>query len=308
MKYCVKCGMENPDTGQFCMGCGERFAQDTAGISPSSSPASAPAYRPPRPSFTPDYQPVNENLTQLLSHPNYQRLVTGSLVFALGPVIAFGLGFIFAPEDILGTLLSVLIDLVCYGFFAYSVYSFSQLEPRSLNDQLSSVPLYFAIYAVIGLITSILFTLAPAITLDMSLNELRSVAIQFLVILIIQGVSGIFLLIGALKFTTWFKEFVFMVRAPPSAHTNRIKWFATCMLIGMGMLMVSYLMLITAIDTLSESTVDSAMTVIGLAALVLLAATVLQVAGGYKVYSFLNRIRNTMYTPPIQQEFQYKEV
>jgi hypothetical protein len=298
--------MENPDIGQFCMGCGERFIQDTAGIASPSHPASSPAYRPSSPSSTPDFQPAHVKYAQLISHPYYQRMVTGCLVFALGPVIAFGLGFIFDPEDILGTLLTVLIDFICYGFFIYGIYLFSQLEPRSLNDQISSVPLYFMVYAVGGLVTSILFSLVPAITLDMTLNELKSIAVQILGVLVLEGATGIFLLIGALKFTNWFKELVFMFQAPYNAHTNRIKWFAICMLIGMGMLMVSYLMLITAIDTLSEATVDTAMTVIGLAALVLLAAMILQVAGGYKVYSFLNNVRNARYAPPPQQEVHYK--
>ncbi|PWI49097.1 hypothetical protein CEE45_02840 [Candidatus Heimdallarchaeota archaeon B3_Heim] len=304
MKNCTKCGLENPDTGLFCMGCGEPFTQEKVRITSPSAPS--PVYQPISPSSTPAYQPARGNFPQLIFHANYQRLLTGSLFFALGTVFSFSVGIFIPPEDSLSAQIASLISLVCFAIFIYSIYSFSQLEPRSLNDKLSRVPLFFGIYMLADFISSIFFSLQPQ-TIDLSLPEGREFLFQASGIILIEVVSGIFLFIGALKFTSWFRDLVLMLNAPDKDSTNRIKWFATCTLIGKGLLLIFYIILITASSTQLDSTAENAITFFSLAAFILLAASVLQVAGGYKVYSVLNNIRRGKYNSAYQQRIPSKD-
>jgi hypothetical protein len=67
------------------------------------------------------------------------------------------------------------------------------------------------------------------------------------------------------------------------------------MLISRGILVVSFFLLLSGIDSLSISSMETAGIWAGVAALFALISVALQVAAGYKIYTVLNNIRNRRY-------------
>ncbi|UCE13269.1 MAG: hypothetical protein JSV04_13920 [Candidatus Heimdallarchaeota archaeon] len=315
MKICGMCGSENPIYSIFCTYCGNRFSPETVSDDRNVIDTPSPSYRQPslqtsiygQPQPLIHTQPVREQYGHIVNKAEYQNFINGNLALAIGPIISFGVGiFFFAEDNVFLSLLGLIIDFISYALFIYGIYSIRQLEPRSLNDQLKDVPTYMAIFAVLSLIAGILFEFTPSITTSSSIEEVRSMVIQGLIVTLILAVSAIALLIGANSFTKWFEEVVAMLGAPYNAHTNLIRWLAICLLIGTSLLTLSYLLLLIALTTSSESTVDLAMIAVELGTLILLAAVVLQITGGFKIYSVLKNIRIGKYDGTYYQHIMRK--
>ncbi len=316
MTYCTKCGAENPDQGIYCMECGERLVQVSGG---GTQPApishtyqqSYPPVAPDNGVSTPVIQPVREKYGHIIFHSSYNILVVGALVFGLSPLIGIGMNLLFmfvGFESEVYSLLASLIDPICFGIFIYGIYLISQAEPSSVNTQLRSVPLFLIIYVVGTFITGFVFEGIEATSMD-TLEELREVAMQGIIFVVTELGFSVLLVMSALKFSAWFEEFVTMLGAPYNGPTARFKWFSFLTLANWGILAITYLMLLTAIDTLSASTIDTAFLALGVAAIVIFAVMIMQILSGYKIYSTLNNIRqgkyDGTYQAQVKQKYQY---
>ena len=309
MKYCTNCGGENPDTSLFCMSCGTRFPKiiSESSFSPKLETPSPYTYSSPGTAYhdksREDLKPVRVKYASLLNHSSYDWLVTGSIFFALSPIIGMIVGLFFTEaDDIYGAILSNLVGLICFGLFIYGIYAIRQIEPKSINNQLTNVPAAFIIYLILNFFSSILFLNVPNIQPESSFDEVRNIVGQGMAIVVLMLISSIFLLYGSLKFTEWFEKFVTILRAPYNAHTNRLKWFGITSLLGTGLLVLAFLFLQSGMDSLSVSSVETAQAFVALATLILLANVVLQVAAGYKIYSVLKNIRKGKYDGIYQQK------
>jgi hypothetical protein len=313
MKYCPKCGSENPDSGLFCMGCGERFPKEapssTVQTPTSTSSSYQPTYTPGIPEREPTQviQHVREKYGNLIFSSNYNALAIGALVFGLTPLISIGvnllLGLFVQDSDSLSILLS-LFGSLCFGFFIYGIYAISQ-ESLPMNEQLKSIPLFLTIYVIGTIITGLLFD-NFVITETMSLEQVRDVVQQGMGVIIINVLISLFLLLGAIKFTSWFEEFVTMLGAPYNGPTNRFRWFGILTLVYWVLLAITFFMLLSAIENLSYDSINNASMFLTAAAFVILTTVILQIIGGYKIYSVLNNIRQGKYDGTYQQNVMTK--
>ena len=315
MKYCPKCGSKNPSDGAYCMSCGQQFLQEILirETKDESTPSeSFPQIGNPPPPYSQPLvyvQPIREKYGNLIDHSSYQHFINGSLALTLGPIISVAIGLflgIFTSDESILSFLGNLVDPIAYLIFIFGIYSIAQLEPRSLNDQLKNVSVYLTLFAILNYFSGLLFGMVPTIAPDVSIEELRTIVVQGLVITLVQTGSAVVFVIGANSFTKWFEQLVMLLEAPPNAPTNRIRWLAICQVIGSASMTMAFLMLINALDNLSISTVESATLVIGVGAIFTLAAIVLQVAGGYKIYSVLNNIRKGKYDGTYQRQIMEK--
>jgi hypothetical protein len=302
LKKCTNCGVENPEASLFCMSCGVQFPKIVPEPSTQPSTYSSSPYGNSSPSTayygkpTSEIRPGIEQFSNLLNHPGYNRLITGSILFAVSPLILIGLGLIFPEsEGIMLSLIVNIVELISFGFFIYGIYSVAQLEPRDISNQLKNVPILFIVYLGLTSLTTVAFEIIPTITENSSLVELRNFVIQSTVIFVLQMVAVFFLLYGSIKFTNWFEKFVTMLRAPFYAQTRRLIYYSITMLISRGILVVSFFLLLSGIDSLSISSMETAGIWAGVAALFALISVALQVAAGYKIYTVLNNIRNRRY-------------
>lgn len=308
--------MENPANGLFCMGCGTRFDQETTGATSQVPTPFSSSYQQP---YTPssagrgvqpvqDVPPVREKYGDIIFSSSYNYLVIGALIFGLAPLISIGISMflgVLTQESEALTFLTSLVDPICFGIFIYGIYSISQSNPSSVNAQLQSVPIYLAVYVIGSFFANFLFNdflIAETSTLE----EVRSMVLQGIGIVVIDFILSIFLLLGALKFTSWFEDFVLMLGGPYNAPTGRFKWFGILMVVSWGLLLLSFFTLLSAVDTLSYETVDTSMLFLSIAAFVIFAALILQIASGYKIYSTLNNIRQGKYDGTYQAQVTQK--
>ena len=300
MKYCSKCGAENPSLGIFCSECGEKLIQE-----PVSGTQSTPTFNRGESAST--IQPVREKYGQIIFHSSYNTLLIGALLFGLSPLIGIGVilisSLINPVENELISILGSLINPICFAIFIYGIYSVSKIEPFTLNDQLRSVSLFLALHVVAGFVTEFFLEDFGVGSME-TLEQARDVALQGTIIVLIQLGISILLVLGAIKFTTWFEEFVTVLGAPYNAPTGRFKWFAFFTVGYWGLLAVSYLMLLRSFDSLSYSTVNNAFTILGIATILALVAFILQILSGYKIYSVLNNIRKGKYDGTYQAQIQ----
>ncbi|MFX0171584.1 MAG: hypothetical protein ACFE9L_06670 [Candidatus Hodarchaeota archaeon] len=308
MKYCIQCGSRNPIDAVYCMNCRYEFPKETLEADtrrdyPSqTSQLTNPPISPYGQPLT-YVQPVHAKYGNIIDHSKYQHFINGSLALTIGPVISFFLGIIFyTDESGLITFLSSLIDFSCFALFTFGIYSIAQLEPRTLNDQLRNVPKYLALFTVLNFISGFLFNIMPTITTDMSIEEASSIVFQGMTITLMLTGSAFVFLIGANTFTKWFEQFVVVLGAPYNAPTIRIKWLAVCHLIGSALLTLAFLMILIALESLSVSMFGTITIVITLGTIILLAAVLLQIFGGYKIYSVLTNIRKGKYDGTYQQQ------
>ncbi len=300
------------------MGCGERFPQETISRTqpaPSSSSASHPI------TFTPSstergpplvIQTAREKYSHIIYDSNYNILVIGALAFALSPLIGIGVSFLFmflSSQESEGFLFIVsLIDPICFGIFIYGIYSISRSEPFTVNAQLRYVPVFLSVYVLTLFLTGLLLEGFEATTME-TIDEVRDMALQGITYVFVEIIIAIFLVLGALKFTPWFEEFVTMLGAPYNAPTSRFRWFAFATLGYWGLLLLSLLLLLSAIDNLSISTINNASLVLSISTIVIFASSILQILSGYKIYSVLNNIRqgkfDGTYQDQIKQKYQY---
>jgi hypothetical protein len=312
MKYCIKCGTRNPIEAAYCMNCRYQFPEDTlendirrdypSQTSQLTSPPIAPYGQP-----LTYVQPVRAKYGNIIDHSNYQHFINGSLALMVGPIISFILGIIFfTDESGLITFLGSLIQVCSYALFTFGIYTIAQLEPRTLNNQLRNVPQYLALFTILNLVSSLMVNMIPEITPDISITEASSIAFYGMIISLIPTGSACIFLIGANIFTKWFEQFVIVLGAPYNAPTNRIRWFAICQLIGSAITTLTFLMLQSGLNTRSVAMIETAIVVLALGALFLFAAALLQIFGGYKIYSVLTNIRKGKYDGTYQQQVSAK--
>jgi hypothetical protein len=258
----------------------------------------------------PQVLPVREEFGHIVLDTRYYRFVISSLLFALSPILTF-LGNIFlqfmnpqGSDNLIFT--TALLDLVFFGIFIYGIHSISQLEPSSLSSQLKEVPVFFSVYAIVNFLLTVLFESMREITSSITLDELRNIVLQGIGISFVYVIVAVLLLLGALKITNWFEELVILLRAPYNAPTSRLKWYAVSMLIYRGFLLLAFILLLSAIDNVSISTVNNVNLLLSLATITAFVALILQVISGYKMYSVLNNIRQGKYDGSYQQQILTK--
>ncbi|MFW9778216.1 MAG: hypothetical protein ACFFE8_05115 [Candidatus Heimdallarchaeota archaeon] len=308
MKYCPTCGVENFEGSAYCGNCGHKFPVEPQESSPQPI-QTPPQFFPPvdssrisygRPS--PYIRPPRIHYMNLIIHRNYQYLINGSAAFAFGPIISLVLGIILVGvESSLSTFMNQLVDLGALTLFAFGIYSISQLEPGSLNRKVRFVPLLFILYAVIEFIGTVMTESVLTIPDGVSLEGLRTFIYQGLLISVIMTGSAFIFLIGAHSFTQWFEELIIFLGAPHNATTSRIRWCALCEVMGSLLLVATYVMFLSGLETLSLSAIQNGQTVLVLATLIFFVAIILQVAGGYKVFTELNNIKMGKYDGTYQQ-------
>ncbi|MFW9856553.1 MAG: hypothetical protein ACFFFG_15990 [Candidatus Thorarchaeota archaeon] len=308
MKFCPACGMENFEGSVYCGNCGHKFPGEQQESSPqpiqtpSQSFLSVDSSRISYARPSPYIRPPRIQYMNLITHRNYQNLINGSTAFALGPIISLVLGIILVgDESSLSTFVNQLVDLSALALFAFGIYSISQLEPVSLNRQVKYVPLLIILHAGIGFIGAVMTESILTIPEDVSLEGLRSFIYQGILISILMTGSAFIFLIGAHSFTQWFEEFITFLGAPHNATTSRIRWCAICEVMGSLLLVATYVMFLSGLETLSLSTIQNGQTVLVLATLIFFAAIILQVAGGYKVFTQLNNIKMGKYDGTYQE-------
>ncbi len=313
MKYCAKCGTENPESGLFCMSCGERFPKEAAGDSSQTLPSPSPSYGEknqrivksiaPGVQHVQEVQPVREKFGNLIFSSNYNSLTIGALVFGLTPLLSIGITLILdisvQNSDDLSILTTIFVS-ICFGVFIYGIYAISQ-ESLPMNEQLSSVPIYLVIYVLGTFFTSLIFD-NFIITETMSLDEIRNVVQQGIGIIIINMLISVFLVLGAIKFSNWFEDFVTMLGAPYNGPTNRFMWFSIFTLINWALLALTFFALLSTINNFSYDSLNNVSIFLTIAAFVILATVVLQILSGYKIYSVLNNIRQGKYDGTYQQD------
>ena len=310
MKYCTKCGAENLDGGIYCIACGERLIQEfESGTQQAPSALYQQSYPPisSTAGISVPVQPVREKYGHIIFHSSYNLLAIGALVFALSPLIELGITFLFSAvissENETFSFLISLIDPICFGILIYGIYSISRSEPSSLNVQLRSVPIYLIIYIVVSFLIGILFGGLEVTSME-SIEQVRNMVGQGIIFIFIQLGISIFLVISALKFTSWFEEFVTMLGAPYNAPTTRFKWFSFITLGNWGLVAVSFLLLLSAIENLSVATISTVELLLVIVSISFFAILILQFLSGYKIYSVLNNIRQGKYDGTYQAQIK----
>jgi hypothetical protein len=308
MKFCPSCGVENFEGSVYCVNCGQEFPSQTLKRDLQPTQTSSQSFQPTFPPSTsygrpsPYVQPARVQYMNLIISPGYQYLINGSRAFAFGPIVSFVIGIVLVGDQSgLSSILGQLVNLIALALFAFGIYSISQLEPRTLNNRIKYVPILIILYAGLGFIISVLSESILTLPDDVSIEGLRSFTYQGIWIAVLLTGSAVIFLIGAHSFTQWYEEFITLLRAPHNITTNRIRWCALCQVIGSLLLLTTYLMFLSALDTLSLSTLGNAELVLALAAIVLFLAILFQVAGGYKVSTELNNIKMGKHDGTYQQ-------
>jgi len=264
IKFCTNCGKEL--TGErFCVNCG----YDSWSDFPSKEPVS---------------RPITETLQPVIISPGARTFSYTSLIFGLIPLVVLIMVFI----PISG--IELFTDVIGYSaipLFAFGLYQFVKEIPYQMQSDGKTIVWILVSYTIIGIIYDfVMINFIPEIPENPTLETLQNI-IVILIVMIALGIAvEAIMLLGSLKFTTWFNGLLFQLRIPGS--TTRLKWFALFGLLSMVFMFIAMLIILYSLSTQSLDIFDSSYLFLGISSLLVLVQIVMQFLAGYKIYKLVS--------------------
>lgn len=302
MKYCPECGTKILSDSKYCTNCGTNLSRSMQGDSASRSSgdqedtasfnqAKYQYYGAEKQDEVASMESeMRTTHKKLVNDPAFSTLAFSSLFFAFAPIINFVLAMIL-EESSIGDLVGDIINVAAIGALVYGIYSFSSLENRANNPGKKAIT-FFSIHIVATILLN--FFLASMGDIDQipqsQYQSFLSLFIIFTFVLIIVDIIGY---IGATSFTEWIEQLSFSYNAP---STDRFKWFFGVKTGSSALVFLAMLQLQSAVNNNSYEQLENATALIGLGAIVLLVALVIQFLAGYKLYKILQDVKAGKYS------------
>ncbi len=263
IKFCTNCGKELTSE-RFCVNCGHDSWSDFTSKEPIS-------------------RPVVENLQPVINSPGTRTFSYTSLIFGLIPLIILIMVFVPIPG------VEFIADLISYSaipLFAFGLFQFVKELPIQMQSEGKFVINILVFYSIISIIYDfVMVNFIPEIPENASLETLQSIIIILIVMIALGIAIETIMLLGSLKFTTWFNNLLIQLRIPGS--TTRLKWFALIGLISMGFMFIAMLIILYSLSIHSQDIFESSYLFLGISSLLVLVQIIMQFLAGYKIYKLV---------------------